>query len=423
MVTAIPVEIARMIVGYVEDKKSLLNLSLISHAFRRLTDPYLYSDVSFLAPHKGRSDADLLAVAHSFLLRITSGEGHCAHHVKRIRLPAVAFQGEQCSSFQTILKSIPNLEDLQVHSSWWVESENTLNFRTFFNDPDGPRPIPFTLKAFAWYPHMVPLDSAGLEWFLACQQSLELLLIASFTLESSFRIPALPRLRVLDAPISCAKRLLETHRVTHVKLLGEEFLQLDSAALRDVVVCVTRIAALKELSAAIIGMRNLECLEMDTSCSSIPNTLSQINAFKCAVKLRHLRFFPNQAIPQSGFKEWFEEDPWNYDDVCDAFDSLPQLVHISFRMRSTTFLEYCCFTRGEQHPVKLRSLRPGVSREYTEWWTNWIKDYVVVPFEPEDIRMGYQGDWLGVGGRVLNNQSQEDQIEAVEGSSSEGSSP
>lgn len=288
-----------------------------------------------------------------------------------------------------------------------------------------PRPIPFTLKAFTWYPHTVLLDSAGLEWFLACQQSLELLLIASFTLQSSFRIPSLPRLRVLDAPISYAKRLLKTHQITHVKLLGEEFLQLNSAALRDVVVCVTRIAKLDELSAAVTRMPNLECLEMDTFCSSIPKTLSQINAFKCAVKLRHLRFFPNQAIAQSGFKECFEKDPWNYDDVSNAFDSLPQLVYISFRLRpsTTTSPEYCCFTRGEQHPVKLRALRPGVSREYTEWWTNWIKDYVVVPFEPSDIRMGYQSDWLGVGGRVLGDQSLEDQIETVEGSSSEGSSP
>lgn len=307
MVTAIPVEIARMIVGYVEDRSSLLNLSLISHAFRRLTEPYLYSDVSFLAPfrqnyhaqHKGRSNADMLAVANSFLLRITSGEGHCAHHVKRIRLPAVAFQGEQCSSFQTILKSVPNLEDLQVHSSWWVESGNTLNFRTFFNDSQSPRPIPFTLKAFTWYPHTVLLDSAGLEWFLACQQSLELLLIASFTLQSSFRIPSLPRLRVLDAPISYAKRLLKTHQVTHVKLLGEEFLQLNSAALRDVVVCVTRIAKLDELSAAVTRMPNLECLEMDTFCVCLPFSMAFLFTYQqvyCISVINTQNTLTNQCV-------------------------------------------------------------------------------------------------------------------------------
>ncbi|KAL4250679.1 hypothetical protein AB1N83_013685, partial [Pleurotus pulmonarius] len=47
MVVVIPVEIARMIAGYIEDKKTFLNLLVTTQAFRLLAEPYLYTDVSF----------------------------------------------------------------------------------------------------------------------------------------------------------------------------------------------------------------------------------------------------------------------------------------------------------------------------------------------------------------------------------------
>lgn len=61
-----------------------------------------------------------------------------------------------------------------------------------------------------------------------------------------------------------------------------------------------------------------------------------------------------------------------------------------------TFPEYC-FARRAPRPVKLRSKRAA-----PEWWRDdWIEDYVVVPFEPSDPRMGYTGDLLDAAGEVL----------------------
>lgn len=63
MVVVIPVEIARVITGYIEDNKSFLNLLLVSHAFRLLVELYLYTDVSFFGVNDAQlSDADILVM-------------------------------------------------------------------------------------------------------------------------------------------------------------------------------------------------------------------------------------------------------------------------------------------------------------------------------------------------------------------------
>lgn len=88
MAFTVPVEIVGIITSHVEDDKiTLLNLLLTSHAFQRIAEPRLYASVSFLpsfSPAPGlRLDGakgGLSATAHSFL--------YCgrALHVKRILL-------------------------------------------------------------------------------------------------------------------------------------------------------------------------------------------------------------------------------------------------------------------------------------------------------------------------------------------------
>ncbi|KDQ25099.1 hypothetical protein PLEOSDRAFT_1108004 [Pleurotus ostreatus PC15] len=171
-------------------------------------------------------------------------------------------------------------------------------------------------------------------------------------------------------------------------------MEFDAASFLNVVVCVIRSSPLREVSAAVARMPRLECLEIDTSRSPIPRTLSRAGALKGATKLRHLRFFPNQVLLES---EAFQSHPWDYGDVANIFNTLPSLTHVSFLLSPapTDYCEYCCFIKGSARPVKLRALRPQVSKDdLYEWWTDWIEDYAVVPFEPSDPRMGYQGDLL-----------------------------
>lgn len=293
MVIAIPVEIARIVTTYVVDKGSLANLLLVSHAFRLLAEPFLYSDVSFLVPFRqeyggwgqaeGRSDADISAMANSFLCGITAGSGVCARYVKRIYLPGVAFRGTQYALFRSILQSTPSLEDLQVHFAWWMEAIGLLDLRTFFT---GPRSRcsspPFALKTFAWYTPDVQPSSLGLEWFLSTQKSLECLLLPTLAVESCPSLPTFPRLRVLrTSTIGVAKRFREANQVTHLMLRGG-LMEFDAASFLNVVVCVIRSSPLREVSAAVARMPRLECLEIDTSrvspscCIGFPSLYSQL---------------------------------------------------------------------------------------------------------------------------------------------------
>lgn len=81
MAFTVPVEIVGIITRHVEDDKiTLLNLLLTSHAFQRIAEPRLYASVSFLpsfSPAPGlRLDGakgGLSATAHSFLYCITAG--------------------------------------------------------------------------------------------------------------------------------------------------------------------------------------------------------------------------------------------------------------------------------------------------------------------------------------------------------------
>ncbi|KAF4596973.1 hypothetical protein EYR40_007423 [Pleurotus pulmonarius] len=371
MVVAIPVEIAQAVTGYVGDKGSLANLVLVSHAFRRLAEPFLYSDVSFLVPlqrkhggwgqAEGRPDAVLSAMANTFLCGITARGGVCARYVKRIYLPGAAFRGIQYALFRSILQSTPNLEDLQVHPAWCMEEIGAMDLQTFFTDSQSRCTIPpFALKTFAWYAPEAHPTSLGLEWFLSTQKSLERLLLP--ILESwSPSLPAFPRLRVLHtSTIDVAKRFREANQVTHLMLTGGP-MELDAASFLN---------------------------------SPIPRTLSRVGALKGATKLRHLRLFLNQVLPESVV---FQNYPWDYEDVVNIFNILPSLTHISVLISpsTTNFTQYYCFIKGMPRPVKLHARRPQASKDdLYEWWNDWIEDYVVVPFEPSDARMGYQGDLL-----------------------------
>lgn len=78
MAAIIPVEIAEIILGHVKDKETLVGLLLVSRTFHRLTEPYLYSDISFCQARE--------STTHKFLRGLTAA-GRCARFVKRIRLP------------------------------------------------------------------------------------------------------------------------------------------------------------------------------------------------------------------------------------------------------------------------------------------------------------------------------------------------
>lgn len=179
MAFTVPVEIADIIIGNVEDDKpTLLNLLLTSHAFQRIAELRLYASISFLISFpRSPNDADLVATARSFLHGIASGNGGRARYVKEIHLPDSAFRGEQYS-FQRILKSVANLADLRIYKSSW--HTDPLNLRTFFEDsPWQSSPPPFVLKALLWYGSR-KLEQAGFEWFLTSQKSLEHLVTPDF---------------------------------------------------------------------------------------------------------------------------------------------------------------------------------------------------------------------------------------------------
>ncbi|KAL4257999.1 hypothetical protein AB1N83_011596 [Pleurotus pulmonarius] len=406
MVVAIPVEIAQAVTGYVGDKGSLANLVLVSHAFRRLAEPFLYSDVSFLVPlqrkhggwgqAEGRPDAVLSAMANTFLCGITARGGVCARYVKRIYLPGAAFRGIQ--SFESILQSTPNLEDLRVHRGWRAEFTLPLDFRGFFIGPPSQYSVPpFALKTFAWYTPDVELSAVGLGWFLSTQKSLECLLVPALDAEYESLLPILPtfpRLRILHAATAHdAQMFSKASQVTYL-MLDSCATELDAAAFSNTVVYVARRSPLHEVSAAITHMPRLEYLEIYTDRCPIPQSLSQLRVLEGASKLRHLRFFPNQLLSES---QSFQSYPWDYEDVVNIFNILPSLTHISVLISpsTTNFTQYCCFIKGMPRPVKLRARRPQASKDdLYEWWNDWIEDYLVVPFEASDPRMGYQGDLL-----------------------------
>ncbi|KAG9225224.1 hypothetical protein CCMSSC00406_0007055 [Pleurotus cornucopiae] len=387
MAFTVPVEIVDIIISHVEDDKfTLLNLLLTSHAFRRIAEPRLYASISFLpsfSPVPGLrlngAKGGLSATARSFLCCITAGSGGRALHVKRILLPGTAFGREQYPLFQRILKSLPNLEDLQFHrSSQLANVLHPLNLRAFFTDPQGlSSPPPFMLKSLVCYGG-VKLNKGGLEWFLASQITLERLVIPGF-----LRIPTLPRLCVIDtSTLDVASTVFETNQITHIRAKLDDLERLNDVALSSIVVCVTRISEFRRLAAVAARMPNLECLEIDPGNSPIFETLSQIDIFK-GTKLRHLRL--SSAQEEAG---WVSrpgppnDGPW--DGVVSAFDKLPSLFHISFPLTSLVkFTEYCCFTRGAPLPVKLRSLRPAVT-PHAEWWLDWVKDCTIAPFDTSD---------------------------------------
>ncbi len=283
MVIAIPVEIARLIAGCLEDNGSLLNFLLVSRTFYHIAKPLLYTEVSLLGPlgevrwdqHERRSDADLSTMAHGFLSSIMANS-EFAHHVKRIRLPAVAFRREQHPVFQTIMKSVPNLEDLQIHSSWWREGMIPFNLRTFLEDahPQSP-PIPFSLKSFAWYTVEVLPD--GLVWFLGRQRdTLERLHLPYLRISGQFpEIPVLSRLRVLHAATVEVARMFtpKASQITHLMLELVNRGDFDEAVFRNVVVWVTRVSDVDIISEAVVQMPNLEYLELDTFYVSTRRTL------------------------------------------------------------------------------------------------------------------------------------------------------
>lgn len=373
VVPIVPVDILRIITGYyAEDKRSLLNLLLVSQDFRRLVEPYIYASVSFLAsgmssaaPRVGYSDADISVMASNFMRSIARDSG-CAHYVNSLSLPCNSFQGDHYPLFQSILKSLSNLEDLRVYPSSSPNKTKSLNFRTLFEDSkrQNSQP-PFALKAFAWYTNLLQLDSGGFEWFLASQKSLQRLSIP-YNTYPSLRIPTLPKLRTIHLPSAATKTLVKTNQITRLYCQGETLCDLEcvnNEALRDVVVCIIRgypkFEGQLSPAAIVLRMPNLECLEINTLFSPIPDVLSQIYAFQ-ATKLRHLRFHAGWLVSQQ-FDIMEEDPPWDHGNVLSAFDRLPSLTHISFRLGSfASFPEYCCFTRGTPRAVKLRSLRPVV---------------------------------------------------------------
>ncbi|KAF7436015.1 hypothetical protein PC9H_002841 [Pleurotus ostreatus] len=383
MATVLPVEIARMITDYIQDKKTFLNL---------------LTDVSFLGPigqnhaqFKYPSEADLLGASGSFLDGITAGGGRCARYVKRLYLPGSGFlQRELYKLLQTILQALPNLEDLQVHRSWWMVFPFGFNLQALFESPP-----PFQLQGFGWY---TPgnLDRVGLDWFLSHQISLERLFLPSLNTSPSPFTPTLPRLRILHALDNvAARRFLTGNQVTQLKLERDDIHELDDTTLRTVVFCVSRFALLGSLSTVVARMPNLERLEINASAQSIPLTLVRLAMLKGAAKLRHLRILTCETVTG---RTHVGESPWDYRDVAIAFNSLPSLTHMTVQLTyAPSFPEYYCFARGAARPVKLRSVRPA-----PEWWQDdWVDDYVVVPFEPGDKRMGYTGHLLHAAREVL----------------------
>ncbi|KAG9224630.1 hypothetical protein CCMSSC00406_0002219 [Pleurotus cornucopiae] len=212
VVPIVPVDILRIITGYyAEDKGSLLNLLLVSQDFRRLVEPYIYASVSFLA--SGMSSAAPRVGYCNFMHSIARDSG-CAHYVNSLSLPCNSFQGDHYPLFQSILKSLSNLEDLRVYPSSSPNKTKSLNFRTLFEDSkrQNSQP-PFALKAFAWYTNLLQLDSGGFEWFLASQKSLQRLSIP-YNTYPSLRIPTLPKLRTIHLPSAATKTLIKTNQIT-----------------------------------------------------------------------------------------------------------------------------------------------------------------------------------------------------------------
>lgn len=67
-----------------------------------------------------------------------------------------------------------------------------------------------------------------------------------------------------SASLVVTRTVLETNEVTHLRVGVDDLERLSNVALREVVVCVTRISEFGKLAAAAARMPNLECLEMDT---------------------------------------------------------------------------------------------------------------------------------------------------------------
>lgn len=259
MAAIIPVEIARIIIRFVKDKQSLLNLLLASHAFRLLAEPYLYNDVSFCQQRE--------RTIHSFLLGLTAAGGRCTHFIKRLRLPIIPQLSRLYTSYQIVLTLVPNLEDLQFYPSWSTSSPRRFDLQDFLNGPSSPPA--FVLKHFAWHSRR-SLDSVGLTWFLTNHKSLEYLSLMTFNTADA--IPTLPRLRVLyTLNLAAARRSLETNRVTHLRINNcTTSLDLDDAALLNVVVCVLCLDTLEEFSEAAVRMPNLECFGINVLSVSLP---------------------------------------------------------------------------------------------------------------------------------------------------------
>ncbi|KAF9495652.1 hypothetical protein BDN71DRAFT_1495786 [Pleurotus eryngii] len=419
MATALPVEIARMIVDYIEDKGSLLNLLVTTHAFRLLAELHLYAVVSFL-PFPGRPAgyeeeplrASLWDVSRSLLRGITTGGGRCARYVKRLHLTASGFRRrEQYTVFQAILKLTANLEDLYIHP--FQLAPTSLNLQTLLEDPQG-SPPPFTLRSFGWY-LSEGLGTVRLDWFLSHHKSIERLFIPFLPIsDSSPSTATLPRLRVLHTRHqAAARRLLRGNHVTHLKLSHDNIEDPDDAALRNVVICALQPVYFSRISTVVARMPNLVCLEIQAisrtyspvatglrnplrarpqkPAKSLPKGGSMCDfTDEGATKLRYLRILPSRTSR-------VKESPWDFEDVVTTFNNIPSLTHIIVQVTpSWSVPHYCWFARGAPRPVKLRSmsLKP-------EWWRDdWIEHCVVVPFKEASHRVGYTDNLLDGAGPV-----------------------
>ncbi|KAF4570946.1 F-box domain-containing protein [Pleurotus pulmonarius] len=334
----LPPELFQMILELVDSKEALFPLLLVSRAFKALVEPLLFKDVV-------ATTHDLRRL-QGFYLRVVEENDRLSSYVRSlttsITVNSVPLGDRKTAALDAILGRLRNLKRLNLLYHW----EPFVAFPSL-----SPTAYPFSLTHFACSNNVH--DIGAFTRFLETQSSLEYLSVPSIHAPISLSPSALPRLRILQAPLVFAVSVMSGRKVSHLFLntpIFDDTIKTDGA----------------ELLEAFDNLRSLHCvaddlLKLAPFISSVRcvwlmlrsvGLLEDFLPFTEALATMHIQY-----LRLSGFKPG-----GNHSNFVDQLYEENQFLRSVDLKRS--YSEYSRYTVGKSFPVRVDV---GVSA-FDEWW-------------------------------------------------------
>ncbi|KAF7424863.1 hypothetical protein PC9H_010174 [Pleurotus ostreatus] len=335
----LPPELFQMILELVDGKEALFPLLLVSRAFKALAEPLLYRD--------------LVATTHDlrrlqgFYLRITGESDRLSSYVQSlttsITVNSVSLGNRKTAALDTILARLRNLKRLNLLYHW----EPFVAFPSL-----APTTYPFSLTHFACSNNVQDVEAFA--HFLEAQPSLEYLSLSSVDSAISLAPSALPRLRVLQAPLVFAVSVMSGRKVSHLLLNTPVF---------DVTIKTDDA----ETHEAFDNLRSLHCVADDllklaplvSNVRCVWLMLRSVGILEDFLPITEaLATMPIQYLRLSGFKPG-----GNHSNFVDQLYEENRFLR-SIDLKRSYPSEYSRYTAGKSFPVKVDV---GASA-FDEWW-------------------------------------------------------